>query len=371
MRNLIVFYWLSDDKAEKLAFNHFTKHCASKGIELVRLDFGISSYQNGIIPIQNGTARPTCLFIHKLNDLVLEAESGDELAMQSLANFEQWVNFHTEIDIIDQLPLTRVLLNRVTMSKAIETTCSTLDQSVFFIPPFCELRYQDEALTQLNENAVQFPIICKPVMAESHDIVVVTSEEGLSSAPYPCVAQNFIGHYQLLYKMYILGDRLYCVERPSLPDPSELKSMGIPALHFNTSALGKGPPSAFDSDRRKVFSNGVTDKSALQALRNANNVTSTLYSKPTSQPIYEPNPHRPSSEKLRILATALRSSLNLELFGADVIVDADTGRLACVDVNTFPGYKGIPDFFSELSSFLVRRSQNQVAFESQLPIFIS
>ncbi|RXM97908.1 Inositol-tetrakisphosphate 1-kinase [Acipenser ruthenus] len=46
--------------------------------------------------------------------------------------------------------------------------------------------------------------------------------------------------------------------------------------------------------------------------------------------------------------TKLRSELGMSLFGVDVIVNTETGRHTVIDINIFPGYEGVPQFFSAL-----------------------
>ena len=47
-------------------------------------------------------------------------------------------------------------------------------------------------------------------------MMVVFNEEGLCDVEPPCVAQTFINHNAVLYKLYVIADTVYIVERPSL-----------------------------------------------------------------------------------------------------------------------------------------------------------
>lgn len=47
-------------------------------------------------------------------------------------------------------------------------------------------------------------------------MAVMFSEAGLADCKPPCVAQTFINHNAVLFKIYVLGDDHIVVERPSL-----------------------------------------------------------------------------------------------------------------------------------------------------------
>ena len=47
-------------------------------------------------------------------------------------------------------------------------------------------------------------------------MALIFNDEGLKDVSPPCVAQSFIPHGAILYKLYVLGDKFSLVERPSL-----------------------------------------------------------------------------------------------------------------------------------------------------------
>ena len=47
-------------------------------------------------------------------------------------------------------------------------------------------------------------------------MVLIFHEEGLKDISPPCVAQMFVNHDAILYKLYVIGDKWFMVERPSL-----------------------------------------------------------------------------------------------------------------------------------------------------------
>ena len=45
---------------------------------------------------------------------------------------------------------------------------------------------------------------------------VIFNEKGLKNVQPPCVAQMFINHNAILYKVFVIGQQQYITERPSL-----------------------------------------------------------------------------------------------------------------------------------------------------------
>lgn len=47
-------------------------------------------------------------------------------------------------------------------------------------------------------------------------MAIIFNEEGLKDVRPPCVAQSFISHNAVLYKVFVVGDEQFICERPSL-----------------------------------------------------------------------------------------------------------------------------------------------------------
>ena len=47
-------------------------------------------------------------------------------------------------------------------------------------------------------------------------MAIIFSEKGLHDVNPPCVAQNFVNHNAILYKIFVVGGKHSVVERPSL-----------------------------------------------------------------------------------------------------------------------------------------------------------
>lgn len=50
---------------------------------------------------------------------------------------------------------------------------------------------------------------------------------------------------------------------------------------------------------------------------------------------------RPDDDVIREISKALRQALGVSLFGIDVIINNQTGQHAVIDINAFPGEKGL------------------------------
>nr|XP_033808721.1 inositol-tetrakisphosphate 1-kinase isoform X2 [Geotrypetes seraphini]XP_033808722.1 inositol-tetrakisphosphate 1-kinase isoform X2 [Geotrypetes seraphini]XP_033808723.1 inositol-tetrakisphosphate 1-kinase isoform X2 [Geotrypetes seraphini] len=198
-------------------------------------------------------------------------------------------------------------------------------------PPFMELTSEcgEETMRLLEKNGIAFPFICKTKVAHgtnSHEMAIIFNREGLSAIQPPCVIQSFISHNAVLYKVFVVGESYAVVERPSL----------------------------------KNFSAGISDRESI--FFNSHNV-----SKPESSSVLtaldkvEGVFGRPSDDVIREISKALRQALGISLFGIDVIINNQTGQHAVIDINAFPGYEGVSEFFTDLLNHIASVLQAQVA----------
>ena len=69
---------------------------------------------------------------------------------------------------------------------------------------------------------LKYPLICKPVTAcgsaSSHQLAIVIDERGLELISPPVVIQEYKNHDSVLYKAYVMGDKVEVFIRPSLPN---------------------------------------------------------------------------------------------------------------------------------------------------------
>ncbi|KAJ8308202.1 hypothetical protein KUTeg_013076 [Tegillarca granosa] len=159
--------------------------------------------------------------------------------------------------------------------------------------------------------------VCKPIVAHgtnlSHEMSILFCEKNLVDVQPPCVAQTFINHNALLYKVYVIGDKQMIVERPSLKN---FYAGDQETINFNSSDVSKP---------------------------NCTNFLTELDSEDRGRV-----PIKPDVKLLEKLAQLIREECKMELFGFDVIIDCDTKKYAVIDVNAFPGYEGVDNFIELL-----------------------
>ncbi|KAL2099346.1 hypothetical protein ACEWY4_005826 [Coilia grayii] len=303
LRGRRVGFWLSEKKMKKLNFLAFADMCRRRGIELVQLDLGRPLEDQG----------PLDAIIHKLTDLMLE--SGHN---QGLQRVQDYIDAHPETIVLDPLPAIRTLLDRSRSYQLVHHIEQHMKDERICSPPFMLLEEPcgPHTLEQINTHGLTFPFICKTRVAHgtnSHEMAIIFSAEGLSAVRPPCVCQSFINHNAVLHKVFVIGDTHTVVQRPSL----------------------------------KNFPSGPTEREAI--FFNSHNVSkpessSDLTSRENVEGVSEP----PSEDVIGALCRALRELLGVSLFGIDVIINNQTGQHAIIDINAFPGYEGVPEFFSEL-----------------------
>ncbi|XP_062252962.1 inositol-tetrakisphosphate 1-kinase [Platichthys flesus] len=303
-----VGYWLSEKKMKKLNFQAFADLCRKRGIEVVQLDLSQPLEEQG----------PLDVIIHKLTDLILEADQNDSQAVLLVQRVQEYIDSHPETIILDPLPAIRTLLDRCKSYQLIHRLESCMQDKRICSPPFMVLnsKCSPDVLEQIRRQGLTFPFICKTRVAHgtnSHEMAIIFSEEDLKDVKPPCVIQSFINHNAVLYKVFVVGDSYTVVERPSLKN--------FPA----------GP-----ADRKAIFfnSHNVSKPESSSDLNSRENVEGV------SQP--------PSDDVIRELSRSLREALGVSLFGIDVIINNQTGQHAVIDINAFPGYEGVPEFFTHL-----------------------
>ncbi|XP_060938704.1 inositol-tetrakisphosphate 1-kinase [Limanda limanda] len=303
-----VGYWLSEKKMKKLNFQAFADMCRKRGIEVVQLDLSQPLEEQG----------PLDVIIHKLTDLILEADQNDSQAVLLVQRVQEYIDSHPETIVLDPLPAIRTLLDRCKSYQLIHRLESCMQDKRICSPPFMVLNSEcsPDVLEQIRRQGLTFPFICKTRVAHgtnSHEMAIIFSEEDLKDVKPPCVIQSFINHNAVLYKVFVVGDSYTVVERPSLKN--------FPA----------GP-----ADRKAIFfnSHNVSKPESSSDLNSRENVEGV------SQP--------PSDDVIRELSRSLREALGVSLFGIDVIINNQTGQHAVIDINAFPGYEGVPEFFTHL-----------------------
>ncbi|KAJ8409072.1 hypothetical protein AAFF_G00240930 [Aldrovandia affinis] len=301
---------------------------------------------------------PLDVIIHKLTDLILEADQNGTQALLLLQRVQDYIEAHPETIVLDPLPAIRTLLDRYRSYQLIRRIESCMQDDRICSPPFMVLNseYGPDTLRQIEKNGITFPFICKTRVAHgtnSHEMALIFSEEDLKDIEPPCVIQSFINHNAMLYKVFVVGESYTVVERPSLKNfpsgPAEFSDTGRLGHLGNMYREGRNcPNTARVPNRKAIFfnSHNVSKPECSSDLTSRDNV----------EGVFQP----PSDDVIRELSRALRQALGVSLFGIDVIISNQTGQHAVIDINAFPGYEGVPEFFTDLLNHITSVLQGQM-----------
>lgn len=333
----VIGYWMSEKKSQKLNWKEFGNVCRKFGFDLVKIDLSYPLEDQG----------PFTVIIHKLTDVIAKAVQGDTNARDVIHRFESYLERNPEIGVIDPLQNVRKLLERHNSYSTINN--NGLENLGIFIPNFVELTSQDVEinLLRLREAGVTFPFVCKPTIAHgsknAHQMAIIFNEEGVRDCFPPCVAQSFVSHNAVLYKIFFVGEEYQIVERPSLKNfyPSDQET-----IFFDSHDVSKADSTS---------SLSILDPVDLEKLLIRNSLKL-----PTGENHSLPNPHHlltpcpPDSVRIKALRKVLRETLGMKLLGVDLVWELGTGRYAIIDINVYPGYDGYPNFFESLMRCILK-----------------
>lgn len=306
-----VGFWLSDKKLKKMNVEEMTIIAQAVDVDLVQINL-LSDLE---------TQGPFDAIFHKLSDFLVLTDQGDVEASLLINNFEKYLAAHPEIVVFDPFPCVRRLCDRYLQYSLIQDVCKTDN---VYTPAFVDLVNKDEAenSNKLKAAGIKYPFVCKPFVAHgtdyAHQMSIIFCEEGLKNVQPPCVAQNFIRHNAILYKIYVIGDRYFVLPRPSLKN---FRPGPFPTIFF---------------DSHEVSKEGCT--SSLSQLDEED------------LKIKQPALRR---DKLDAVVRDVRRKAEISLFGLDIVVEMETGCHYIIDVNNFPGYDGVDKFFEYLFDMIV------------------
>ncbi|XP_023689216.2 inositol-tetrakisphosphate 1-kinase-like [Paramormyrops kingsleyae] len=307
MANHRVGFILSVKKRKKINLEAFADLCRHRCIEVVEIDLNQPIASQG----------PFDVIVHKLSDVIVEAEHGSQ-SQRLLANFQEYVFLHPQTILLDPLPAMTKLLDRFASYCIMNTLQNSMREKCICTPPYLEISTCDQSAIRetVDTRQLSYPLICKTRVAHgprSHEMSLIFSADGLKDARPPCVLQSFVSHGAVLHKVFVVGEEHFVVERPSLKN------------------FPPGP-----CDRKTIFFNSHE----VSKPESCSHLTALDENTPRMAP--------PSRDIMAALVRQLRAELGMALFGVDVIVDIQTRTLTVIDINIFPGYEGVPQFFSSL-----------------------
>lgn len=312
----VIGYSISEKKRQKFNWNDFCTVCESEGFLLKMIDINSDLEPQG----------PFHVFIYKMTDKLAHAEYGDQNAKAIISKMKEYFCQHPEIIVIDPLDNISILINRY---KSYEILQEQLQLNEVFTPRFIEIKSKNivENISLLKMAGIKFPFLCKPLVAQgsndAHKMMVIFNEQGVKDCQPPCVAQEFVNHNAILYKIYIVGENFHVVERPSFKNFYEKDCTALNTIFFSSHDICKSG-----------------SKSKWSIL--------------TEEDI--PMTVKPKYEILKKIVKRITELFGLLLVGVDVVIENHTGKYAIIDVNMFPGYDSYPNFFQQLISCIKKLS---------------
>lgn len=353
-----VGYWWSDKKSQKLNANKLGALFAERHCKFVKLDFDRHLDQQG----------PFDLIVHKIGDILVKADQGDSQAKKTISAFESYVRKHPRTVILDPLDNNRALMDRYKQYRLIEQS-DLAKENVIFTPTFVHLTSTniDVNRGRIRRSKITFPIVCKPILAQgstgAHQMCIIFNEAGLKDVKPPCVAQSFVNHNAKLFKLFVIKDKYYIMERPSLKN---FQAGDRDTVFFFSHDISKPNSSSslteLDEADKQHLRELVAKWNNNMSLRFESNInkqidycgdllddnTATIITKndDDAEQVLEQSPLKPSNKILSKIVKIFSEKLGLTFYGIDIIIENGTNRYAIIDMNTFPGYDGVENFLA-------------------------
>jgi len=278
------------------------------------------------------TTRVKYVLIHKLTDFsrTFDALTTGEAIKQRLTQWI-WSLVRAEMDggsirvFNKQMNSISLLSDRTATGELVGKLCKEKDFAAAGLlwPEF--YRY-DSSLEPL-----VYPVIIKPNDASNvraHWMTIVTNagQWPFLSAENEFIKQQFYPHHGVLFKVYVIGEAVEIVVRPS--------------ISVSKSDLTAKDPISFHTHQFKL-------SEAALSVERAQHLLLHLY--------------KPHGDLITRFVTRLQRILDLETFGVDIIVPEEADgrlRVAVIDINYFPGYDGVEDLaFKFVSSLKIDCAQ--------------
>ncbi|BAT99617.1 hypothetical protein LR48_Vigan06g085600 [Vigna angularis] len=276
----------------------------SRGIDLVRIDPNRSLKDQG----------PFDCVLHKLY--------GDDWRNQ----LNEFTANYPNAVVLDSPESIERLHNRISMLQVVSELKIDDRTETVGIPKQIVINDKAKLFDRRIWKALKSPVIAKPLVADgsakSHKMALVYNHEGLNSLKPPVVVQEFVNHGGVIFKVYVVGERVRCVKRKSLPDVEEEELMKV----------------SEDLWAFSQFSNLASDE----------RIDDKYY-----KMMHLDDAEMPPLSFVTQIARELRRVMKLNLFNFDVIRDSRRkNRYLIVDINYFPGYAKMPGYETVFTEFL-------------------
>jgi len=309
---ICVWTFLSAKKQEKIGFPALLELSESRSMEFVLmnpLDKDTMEAMKQRSAVVDGRKH---VVLHKISDFIKEGGDDSSVDMTMLmSSFSQ---------LLTSMAATGADVRAINGMEGVQKiadrwiTYRTLSK----IPGVSGIRMPETVLLP-SEARLAYPVLWKPVSAcghpTSHSMSFLPTPTCTGSTPLaPGILQQFIPHYGVLYKVFVVGSRIHVDIRPSLCVSSF-----------------EGRPHTFDS----VFIRGLPSLTVEEERRARGRLDSL-------------------GELVIETSKRLSEGLGLCLFGWDMIIAESEGQQPyIIDVNNFPKFDGFPAFHSSLLDLLL------------------
>jgi len=256
-----------------------------------------------------GTCGKMDAFVSKFSeDLTKSIMGKDETSTKFMNDFQILFDKYPSMVLIDDLASQSKLLSRETMSEVF--SCIEMESKGLVNCPSSVLINEND---NIPEN-ISFPCICKSIEAggteTSHQMGILFNSSALNDWPRPFIIQQYINHDCTIDKLFVVGNKSFVDRRSSLN---------------NYDADENRPPLLFNSQNMKEVLGNYQDFNV---------------------PVIP-------QDMLDNITNVIIKETNLHLMGIDIIRDNKTGKLYIIDINYFPGYKGVDNFCGILLDYIV------------------
>ncbi|GAB2227835.1 hypothetical protein Droror1_Dr00009662 [Drosera rotundifolia] len=257
--------------------------------EIVTIDLSSTSGALPKITYSNGLQQLRSYLEHQSSPLVIDP-------------------FDNIYPVLDRLKIQHVLLGLEDVSLKVHPRIRG--------PYFLKVDKFDEPnlLQQLSDARLSLPNIVKPQVAcgvaDAHSMAIVFRFEDYKdlNVPLPAVIQEYVDHSSTLFKVYVLGEKVFYAVKRSIPNSNVL---------MKSSEANGLKPLTFDSLKSLPIVDGHHDITEAQSKFDLELVTGA--------------------------ANWLRMTLDLTIFGFDVVIQEGTLDHVIVDVNYLPSFKEVPN----------------------------
>jgi len=306
-KNPIKLGLLIYSKKSKLIYD-CVQRCVSDSIKVIEIDIFGNLEKQG----------PFDVLIHKVSDLHKIGLDPEDIGKFTQKVIE-YSKRHPEMSVINDFDVVKKLTSRKFQFDLLNRCSMRVGGIDIYVPKSLEIKQGstiEYCHALIKESQIKFPVLAKPMASftekDAHKFTLIFNLDNLCDLPVPCMLQEFSNHGGILYKAFVIGDRVVFSERPSIKDMDCAPKKSIVFNSRNISKLNKVfLPELHDSDPNSRCWLASGEKPELLNT----DVVNAL--------------HRKMSEVT-----------NLKFYGFDMLVDKQ-GNYALVDLSYFPGFTGV------------------------------